>query len=181
LINDKYIHKLYNGLDEFNMELKSQIDQDLIKCNQTSIREKQIKLFSEQNMKVIKEKIDIIRDKRGIVFNPIHQEELAAQKNVHIVITSPGFIRGNHFHKKGTETLTVYGPALIRLKEQGKIKDIILSEDSALRITIPPGISHAIKNNGNKSNLLVAFNTLAHNPRNPDVFPDLLIDNNSEE
>ena len=129
-------------------------------------------------MKVITEKIKIIQDKRGIVFNPIHYKDLAAQKNVHIVITSPGFTRGNHFHKKGIETLIVYGPALIRMKEQGKIKDIMLSDDNVIRITIPPGISHAIKNNGNKSNLLIAFNTVEHNPQNPDVFPDILIDNN---
>jgi dTDP-4-dehydrorhamnose 3,5-epimerase-like enzyme len=163
------------------MELKSQIDQDLIKRNQTAIREKEVTFFRGYYMKVIMKKINIIQDKRGIVFNPIHHEELAAQKNVHIVITLPGFIRGNHFHKKGIETLLVYGPALIRIKEQGKIKDIIISEDNALRITIPPGVSHAIKNNGNKYNILIAFNTMAHNPRNPDVFPDVLIDNNSEE
>jgi dTDP-4-dehydrorhamnose 3,5-epimerase-like enzyme len=129
-------------------------------------------------MKIKKEKIEIKQDKRGIVFNPIQQEELVAQKNIHIVITLPGHIRGNHYHKKGTEKLIVYGSALIRIKDKGKIKDMIISQGQPTRITIPPGISHAIKNNGNKPQLLIAFHNKTYNPRFTDTFPDILIDNN---
>ena len=99
---------------------------------------------------------------------------------MHLVITLPGFIRGNHFHKKGIENLIIYGSALIRIKEQGEIIDIIVAENEAIRLTIPPGISHAIKNIGSNPNLLVAFNTIEHTEQDTDVYPDILIDNSDK-
>ena len=131
-------------------------------------------------MKVIKEEIEIFQDQRGFVFNPLNKEDITVQKNVHLVITLPGFIRGNHFHKKGIENLIIYGSALIRIKEQGEIIDIIVAENEAIRLTIPPGISHAIKNIGSNPNLLVAFNTIEHTEQDTDVYPDILIDNSDK-
>ena len=131
-------------------------------------------------MKIIKKKIIIKKDKRGVVFNPLQQAGLAVQKNVHIVITSPGYIRGNHYHKKSTENLIIYGSALLRIKNKGEIDDIIVKEDEALSITIPPGIAHAIKNTGTKSNLLIAFQSEKYQIYHSDTFQDILIENNDE-
>ena len=128
-------------------------------------------------MNIIIEELEISCDIRGIVFEPLNNKDIINQKNIHIVITKPGFIRGNHYHKKGIERLVIFGPALIRFKEKDKIKDTSVSEKKAIRLTIPPGISHAIKNIGKKCNILIAFNTEKHKMNNPDVFPDKLIDN----
>ena len=101
---------------------------------------------------LIKEELDFFKDKRGFVFDPLTPEDIANQKNMHVVITLPGFIRGNHFHKKSYERLVVYGSSLIRVKEKNIIKDINVSSDQIVRLTIAPGISHAIKNTGNDKN-----------------------------
>jgi UDP-2-acetamido-2,6-beta-L-arabino-hexul-4-ose reductase len=108
-------------------------------------------------MEVTIEKIDIKKDKRGVVFEPLTREEISNKRNVHVVITEPGFVRGNHFHKKGIEVLAVSGPALIRIRNQKGIKDIDVSDGEVIKSTIPPGISHAIENKGDQPNLLVAF------------------------
>ena len=45
----------------------------------------------------------------------------AAQKNVHVVLTQPNEVRGNHVHRTAVETTSVVGPCLVRLKEEGVI------------------------------------------------------------
>lgn len=126
-------------------------------------------------MKVTIEKIDVKHDERGSVFEPLTQKEISGQNNFHVVLTGPGYVRGNHFHKKGIEMLTVKGPALIRIRTQKGIEDFDVLDGDVIKTTIPPGISHAIKNTGDQVNLLVAFNTIEHDPDNPDVFEDNLI------
>ncbi len=128
-----------------------------------------------QIMSVIVEEIKIHSDMRGVVFEPVAEDSLCNQQNVHIVMSQPDAVRGNHYHISGTETIAVMGPALVRIKEKGKITDINVPARKAYRFIIPPMISHAIKNTGNQSNILAAFNTLAHDPTNPDVAEDILI------
>ena len=59
------------------------------------------------------------RDARGSLFEPLTDAELAGQKNVHVVLTQPNEVRGNHVHRTAVETTSVVGPCLIRLKEDG--------------------------------------------------------------
>ena len=56
------------------------------------------------------------RDARGLVFEPIGVEAIAGQRNVHVALTEPGGIRGNHLHQHATEITVVLGPALVRLE-----------------------------------------------------------------
>lgn len=126
-------------------------------------------------MVVTPEKIDIKKDRRGSVFEPLTGEEISGQKNIHVVLTEPGRVRGNHFHRRGKEILAVRGPALIRIRDKNGIKDIDVPDREVTRVDIPPGISHAIKNTGDRENLLVAFNTIEHNPESPDVIEDRLL------
>lgn len=126
-------------------------------------------------MPVKVEEIEVHSDMRGFVFEPIAENYLNKQHNAHIVISHPEAVRGNHYHINGTETILVMGPALVKIKEAGKIKDINVPERKAFRFIIPPMISHAIKNTGSQPNILAAFNTFAHDPANPDVVEDTLI------
>jgi dTDP-4-dehydrorhamnose 3,5-epimerase-like enzyme len=114
-------------------------------------------------------------DARGFVFEPALAAELAGQQNVHVVISEPGAIRGNHFHKRGSEILTIIGPALIRVREDGAVRDVIVADGEVMRCDFPPLVSHAIQNTGPAANVLVAFNTVPHDPAAPDVFRDELI------
>ena len=116
-------------------------------------------------------------DARGVVFEVLAADMIASQRNTHVVISLPGVVRGNHYHLQGTEIIAVMGPALVRIREDGKLRDIEVAAKKVYRFTFPPNMPHAIKNTGNQPNILVAFNTLDHDPKNPDTVSDILITN----
>jgi UDP-2-acetamido-2,6-beta-L-arabino-hexul-4-ose reductase len=129
-----------------------------------------------QSSDVIVEVVTVNRDVRGCVFEPLMPEALAAQRNVHVVVTEPGGIRGNHYHRRGTEVLTVLGPALVRTKRDFAITDTRVPEGAVYRFTIPRGTSHAIQNTGTASAILVSFNSETHDPECPDVVRDIILE-----
>lgn len=124
---------------------------------------------------VVRESVRVHRDRRGLVFEPLNGDELLAQSNVHVVITEPGAVRGNHRHLRGTEVLAVIGPALVRTRVEGVLRDTHVSAGEVVRFTFPPEVAHAIQNTGDRPQVLVSFNTAAHDPADPDVIRDVLI------
>src|SRR5258708_36731892 len=108
-------------------------------------------------------------DARGTLFEPLTYAELHAQKNVHVVLTQPNEVRGNHVHRTAVETTTVVGPCRVRLKEEGEVKDIDVAEGEKRRLTIPPGVVHAFRNTGTSALLLVSFSTNRHDPEGADT------------
>lgn len=127
-------------------------------------------------MKVTYEKIRLNADHRGRVWEPIVWSDLAGQSNCHAVITEPGGIRGNHFHKLGTEIATQAGPALVRYRDETGDHSVEIAEGEVVRFVFPPNCPHAYKNNGTRANLLIAFNTEVFNPDSPDGYPEVLIE-----
>ena len=127
-------------------------------------------------MRVQIEKFQPKSDARGSVWEPATPDELALQKNCHVVVTEPGGIRGNHFHKLGTEIATQRGPALVRFRDETGIQDVHVAAGEVYRFVFPPQCAHAFKNTGDTPNLLVALNTEPHQPENPDVYRDVLIE-----
>ena len=121
------------------------------------------------------EELKVHRDARGAVFEPLDAASIAPQRNVHVVISEPGAIRANHRHGRGTEVMTVYGPALVRYSENGKASDRALAKGEVVRFTFPPGVAHAVQNTGAEPNVLVCFNTEEHDAARPDVTPETLI------
>jgi len=126
-------------------------------------------------MPVPYERLNVIRDQRGFVLELLNAKDFASQQNAHIVVSLPGVVRGNHYHTKGRETITILGPSLVRFREQGKIDEVVIPDKEAWRFVFLPGVSHAIKNLSGEANILIAFNTLEHDPTNPDTHSDLLI------
>ena len=125
--------------------------------------------------KVTVELVRCSRDARGFVFEPIGSELLPRQQNVHVVMTEPRGIRGNHWHRHGTEIALVAGPALVRLREEGQVRDLQVPDGETHRFTIPPGVAHAFQNTGTAPMLLVAFSTTVFDAAHPDVVRDELI------
>jgi dTDP-4-dehydrorhamnose 3,5-epimerase-like enzyme len=109
------------------------------------------------------------QDSRGAVFEPLADEELKRQRNVHVVLTQPGAVRGNHVHRTATEITTVVGPCLIRLKEEGVIRDIEVPAGKIVRLEIPPGVVHAFRNTADSDMVLVSFSTNLHDPQGGDT------------
>jgi dTDP-4-dehydrorhamnose 3,5-epimerase-like enzyme len=121
------------------------------------------------------ETLTAFRDARGTLFEPLDDQGLAAQKNVHVVLTAPGEVRGNHRHQHSSETTTVMGPCLVRLKGPAGLRDVDVPEGAVWRFTIPPGIAHAYRNTGNQMMTMVSFNTQVHDPGNSDTLRELIL------
>jgi UDP-2-acetamido-2,6-beta-L-arabino-hexul-4-ose reductase len=116
------------------------------------------------------------QDARGIVFEPLNAAELAAQRNVHVVITEPGHVRGNHYHRLATEIFAVVGPARVRVRAEDGLRDFVLASGEIRRFVIPPGVAHAIRHEGSQPGVLVSFSTRPHDPQNPDTFREVILD-----
>ena len=115
------------------------------------------------------------RDPRGGVFEPLSDAQLAQQKNVHVVLTLPDEVRGNHVHQAATETATVVGPCLVRLKEAGGIRDVQVPAGETWRFTIPPRVVHAFRNTGDEVMVLVSFSTRVHDPAGGDTLREQIL------
>lgn len=108
-------------------------------------------------------------DARGMVFEPTGPEALARQRNVHVVLTEPDCVRGNHVHQQSSEILAVHGPALVRFREGDALQDVHVEPDEALAFTFPPGVPHAVLNTGRTPNLLVSFRDREHSAGSGDT------------
>ena len=122
------------------------------------------------------ERIALHADTRGSVFEPLRAGEFASQANAHVVVTEPGAVRGNHYHERGTEIAVAVGPAQVRVREGGQVRDLHVPAGEAWRFVFPPLVSHAFRNPGPAPMVLAAFNTVAHDPAAPDVVRDVLIE-----
>lgn len=118
-------------------------------------------------------RLEVRSDARGLVFEPLTGDELAGMRNVHVVLTRPGNVRGNHYHRRGTEQLVVLGPATVRARVAGEVRQTEVPAGAAWRFTFPPGMSHAVRA-GEQDGVLVAFSDQPHDPNDPDTFRDPL-------
>ena len=122
------------------------------------------------------EKVTFHTDHRGLVVEPLGPDEFATQRNAHLVITAPGCLRGNHYHRNGTEVALVLGPAFVRFKVGEKLVDYDIANGEAYRFTFPPGVPHTMLNKSDQPMLILSFNTEPHDPANPDVVREVLIE-----
>jgi len=127
-------------------------------------------------MKVSYEQLSVVSDARGFVLEPLVAGDFPGLKNAHIVVSMPGAVRGNHYHRSGKETIAVLGPALVRFREAGETRDVEIPTAQAFRFVFPPGVPHAIKNPGQAPNILMAFNTVPYDSRHPDIERAVLIE-----
>jgi dTDP-4-dehydrorhamnose 3,5-epimerase-like enzyme len=108
------------------------------------------------------------RDPRGSVFEPLDDAELAGQRNVHVVLTQPNGVRGNHVHRTAVEITTVVGPCLARFKDAQGTQDIDIPDGETWRFRIPAGVVHAFRNTGDSVMVLVSFSSNLHDPTGAD-------------
>jgi len=123
------------------------------------------------------EPVSWIGDARGLVLEPIGGATMQQQQNVHLVLTEPGQIRGNHYHRRGTEITVVLGPARVRFRERagGELRDVEVPAGQAMRFTFPPGLAHAFQNPGPGSMILIASHTEPHDPARPDTVREVVL------
>ena len=131
--------------------------------------------MSNPNSRVLVEKLRQASDARGLVFEPLDAVGLAQQRNVHVVLTLPGHIRGNHAHRVGTEVTAILGPAKVTYRENETVTAIEVPANETWRFVFPPGITHAFENTGTEPMIIVSFNSVPHDPDNPDTYRDPLV------
>ena len=119
--------------------------------------------------KVLAEPLTPHRDNRGFLFEPLGAADLSSQKNIHLAWTTPGSIRGNHYHLRGTEVAVVLGPALVRYRDTTGSHDVRVPGGALWRFVFPPRVEHAYGAIGPEPMLLVGFNSEAYEPDAPDV------------
>jgi dTDP-4-dehydrorhamnose 3,5-epimerase-like enzyme len=126
------------------------------------------------------ERLDVHSDPRGAVYEPLLPAQLPEQQNVHVVVTLPGHVRGNHYHTAGRELLTVLGPALVKWQDvrtsQAPLGEQSIGAGEAYRFTIPGGVAHAIQATGPGPMLIVAFNSELFDRERPDAVRHVLIE-----
>lgn len=127
-------------------------------------------------MRVKVEQVVVHADTRGRVFEPLEGAALGRFRNVHAVLTEPGAVRGNHYHRRGTEVLAVAGPMWVRVREGKTVRDYDVPAGEVWRFTFPPGVAHAMKNIGPEAAWMVGFNTEPHDRSAPDVHPAPLLE-----
>jgi dTDP-4-dehydrorhamnose 3,5-epimerase-like enzyme len=128
------------------------------------------------NLLTLIEPVKTHRDARGSLFEPLSDAELAAKKNVHVVLTQPNEVRGNHVHLTAVETTSVVGPCLVRLKEMDVVRDVEVPAGEIWRFTIPPGVVHAYRNTGDAVMVLVSFSSNLHDPMGAETRREVILD-----
>ncbi len=128
------------------------------------------------NTRATVEPLSFPTDARGLVLEPLRADEFAAQRNAHLVVTVPGAIRGNHYHRVGAEVCVVLGPSLVRVRDADGLRDHSIADGQAVRFTFPPGVPHAMLNTGDAPSIILSFNTESHDPARPDVVREVLIE-----
>lgn len=112
------------------------------------------------------EELTTFDDPRGSTFEPVDETTLASSRNVHVVVSGPGHVRGNHAHLRGTEALIVRGPARVVLEDDGVRSEHAVERGRVVRFLLPAGVAHAVQNTGVEPMVLVSFGTEPHAPHN---------------
>lgn len=123
------------------------------------------------------EPLDRYEDERGWVCE-VYSGELGAElQNIHLGTMEPGAVRGNHAHLESREWIVFHNPMIqVRWREDDETIDAVIEEPSL--VTLPPGIPHAFKNEGDETVSFTAYRDTEYDDDNPDAEPVKLFPNN---
>jgi dTDP-4-dehydrorhamnose 3,5-epimerase-like enzyme len=87
--------------------------------------------------------------------------------DVHLAATAPGAVRGNHYHLRRREAIVVLPGTKWSLHwDEGETTPQHRSFDGscAVLVTVSPGASHAVRNDGEQTMWLVAISSETYDP-----------------
>ena len=90
-----------------------------------------------------------------------------------VTAANPGQIKGNHYHKRKVEWFCVIeGDMEVHLLDvESKEKKVVeMGESNPRLLKINPGVSHAIKNSGDKPAVLLIYISESYDPEDADTF-----------
>lgn len=117
------------------------------------------------------EVIPVIEDDRGgEMYEPVASDDLIAGrvKNIHVVTMNPGRVRGNHFHLEQTESLCFGAGVVLYTLEEGDRRRYRFGDVKRVIVRVPPGVPHAIVNEGKRVEYVVCSSDVLHDPQKPD-------------
>lgn len=111
-------------------------------------------------------------DERGWGLRPLEAAGVSPERlgDVHVVSMTPGAVRGNHAHPRGTEWILLCGgPVRMAWRHAGEASTVTdeVPGDAPVLFEIPPGTAHAIRNTSGHMVHLVAWNDEAEPPTVP--------------
>jgi oxalate decarboxylase/phosphoglucose isomerase-like protein (cupin superfamily) len=121
-------------------------------------------------MKIQISELDNHGDPRGFSFTiPTEALDFIGHvADIHLASSAPGAIRGNHYHLRRCEALVLLsGTAWSLHWDEGEglpAQHRQFDGSSAVLVLVPPGASHAVRNDGETPLWLVACSSLPYDP-----------------
>jgi dTDP-4-dehydrorhamnose 3,5-epimerase-like enzyme len=109
-------------------------------------------------------------DARGVSFTAPAEALafLGRVADVHLASTKPQSVRGNHYHLRRREAIVVLPGSPWSLHwddgEAAPARSRVFDGTTAVVVTVPPGSSHAVRNEGECTLWLVAFSSESYDP-----------------
>jgi len=89
--------------------------------------------------------------------------------------SSPGVVRGNHYHTRKIERFCVLegtGRLRLRNRHSGEKREFWLCGEKPSLVNIPVGWTHNIENTGDEEMKLLVWSSEIFNPEDPDTWPE---------
>lgn len=126
-------------------------------------------------MKSIQAKtLTVHKDERGVLVEIMKFPQCG---QVNLITTLPGFVRGNHYHKRKRELFCVIGgKAELELKDRSnnEKKKITLSSDLFQAVEVLPNWIHNIKAVGGAAAMILIWNSEIFDPNDADTYPETI-------
>jgi len=132
-----------------------------------------------QNIEIIE--LQNCGDTRGALYNILDTDMQFIDRiqNIHFGKISPGSIRGNHYHHQSKEMLIITYSDTWRLaweeKDSAEISEKEFTGYGAVLIKINEGISHSVKNTGDRDLEIIALSNRIFSKEDPDTFTRILL------
>lgn len=118
------------------------------------------------------------RDDRGGLLKVLMRHHLPGEARtfgeIYISWAEPGAVKANHYHERTTEWFCLLrGRARLVLEDPntGARQEVSLDARRPVVVTVPPGIAHALVNEGNERADLLAYADRPYDPEDPDTVP----------
>jgi len=125
-------------------------------------------------------KLKVIKDERGWLMEILRCDDEVFEKfgQVYITTAYSGVVKAWHLHKKQTDNFTcIYGKMKVVLYDarensptKGEVMEFIIDENNRILITVPPGVYHGFKSEGNETAYFLSIPNLPYNYKEPDEF-----------
>lgn len=99
--------------------------------------------------------------------------------DMHVAGIEPGAVRGNHYHAVRREILIVMADDRWSLHwDDGtgtETRNRSFTGPGTVMVTVPPGASHAIRNDGSATLRMIGLTDGPYDPERPDAYPRVVV------